>query len=99
MTLPAPRRPAIDVTAEPLVATKLYLPRRRRDLVARPQLLALLARAADVPLVLVDAPPGWGKTTLLAQWAAERDDAVGWVSLDLHDNDPTRFWTYLLAAL
>jgi LuxR family maltose regulon positive regulatory protein len=55
--------------------------------------------ARDARLVLVDAPPGWGKTTALSDWVSERPHRVAWVSLDPNDNDPVRFWTYVLAAL
>ncbi len=49
-------------------------------------------------MTLVSAPAGFGKTTLLAAWAAARPTAA-WLSLDPRDNDPTTFWTYLVAAL
>ncbi len=54
----------------PLLATKLFVPRPRRDAVPRPRLLAQLDRALTVPLTLVAAPAGFGKTTLLAEWIA-----------------------------
>ncbi len=50
-------------------------------------------------LTLVSAPAGFGKTTLLAQWLAESSIPVAWLSLEPEDNDPTRFLTYLIAAL
>jgi ATP/maltotriose-dependent transcriptional regulator MalT len=50
-------------------------------------------------LVLVTAPAGFGKTTLLADWARHTERQVGWLSIDAHDNDPARFWRYLTAAL
>ena len=52
-------------------------------------------------LMLLSAPAGWGKTTLLAQWAlgAGQDQRFGWLSLDSSDNDPVRFWMYVVAAL
>jgi LuxR family maltose regulon positive regulatory protein len=52
-------------------------------------------------LALVSAPAGYGKTTLLGDWIAQREleARVGWVSLDRGDNDPTRFWAYVVAAL
>jgi LuxR family transcriptional regulator, maltose regulon positive regulatory protein len=52
-------------------------------------------------LTLLSAPAGWGKTTLLAQWAlgAGEDQRFGWVSLDRSDNDPVWFWMYVIAAL
>lgn len=87
--------------AGPLVATKLYVPKLRGDLVVRPRLLERLRRAGS-RLTLVSAPAGFGKTTLLAEWldATPGDDrAVAWVSLDPSDNEPARFWTYVVTAL
>jgi LuxR family maltose regulon positive regulatory protein len=89
-------------TASPLLATKLHVPRRRSDLVARPRLLERLSRESDPKLTLVSAPAGFGKTTLLAEWlAAVSADgrSVAWLSLDKSDNNPTLFWTYLIGAL
>jgi LuxR family maltose regulon positive regulatory protein len=91
--------------AEPLVETKLLLPRPRRGAVPRPRLDALLARARDAPVTLVSAPAGFGKTTLLATWLAGEATAgdgrrpVAWVSLDERDCRATTFWSYLLLAL
>ena len=88
--------------ASPLLETKLHVPRRRRSLVARPRLSERLTRGAESALTLVSAPAGFGKTTLLAEWvaAAPADGpATAWLSLDPRDNDPTLFWTYLVAAL
>src|SRR5882757_9885292 len=88
--------------ASPLLATKLHMPRRQRDLVARPRLSERLSRGAESALTLVSAPAGFGKTTLLAEWlavAAADERSVAWLSLDQRDNDPALFWTYLVAAL
>ena len=88
--------------ASPLLETKLYVPRRRRDLVARRRLSERLSRAVESKLTLVSAPAGFGKTTLLTEWlaAAPADGpAAAWLSLDQRDNDPALFWTYLVAAL
>ncbi len=88
--------------ASPLLATKLHVPRRQRDLVARPRLSERLSRGAESALTLVSAPAGFGKTTLLAQWLAAVPAArrsVAWLSLDQRDNDPRLFWTYLVGAL
>src|SRR5665647_455470 len=86
----------------PLLETKLHVPRLRRDLVPRPRLSERLSRGAESALTLVSAPAGFGKTTLLTEWlaAAPADGrSVAWLSLDQRDNDPARFWTYLVAAL
>src|SRR6476620_5903650 len=90
------------VVTTPLLDTKLYVPRSRRGLVPRPRLSERLDRGAASKLVLVSAPAGFGKTTLLAEWltAATADGwSSAWLSLDQRDNDPALFWTYLVAAL
>ncbi len=86
----------------PLLETKLYLPSSRRPLVPRPRLVECLDRGAASTLMLVSAPAGFGKTTLLAEWlaAAPADGrSAAWLSLDRRDNDPALFWSYLVAAL
>jgi LuxR family transcriptional regulator, maltose regulon positive regulatory protein len=88
--------------AGPLLETKFHVPKRRRGLVARPRLTERLSRGAESALMLVSAPPGFGKTTLLTEWlAAEPADgrAAAWLSLDERDNDPALFWAYFVAAL
>jgi LuxR family transcriptional regulator, maltose regulon positive regulatory protein len=90
---------------DPLVETKLLLPRPRREVVPRPRLAGLLLRGSDGPVTLVSAPAGFGKTTLLASWFAtapstpDDDHLVAWVSLDERDREATSFWTYVLLAL
>jgi LuxR family maltose regulon positive regulatory protein len=83
----------------PLLITKLYIPRLDTKLLARPHLLELLDRAVNRPLVLITAPAGWGKTTLVANWARQAGHGVGWISLDEGDNDLARFWLHLIASL
>jgi LuxR family maltose regulon positive regulatory protein len=83
----------------PLLATKLYRPVPRGHLVLRPQLTMHLTQGAERPLTLVSAPAGFGKTTLLAQWLAERSTPSAWLSLDAEENDPARFLAYLVAAV
>ena len=86
--------------AGPLLESKLRLPRPRSQAVARSRLTEALDRGWDATVTLVCAPAGFGKTTLLTQWLSEMTDtAVAWVSLDEADNDPVRFWTYVIAAL
>lgn len=93
-TKPASGLPTVQV----LLKTKLYLPKVRLSRVCRPHLLSKLNKVRDRKLVLVSAPAGFGKSTLLAEWAAQADVAVGWFSLDGGDNDPHQFLRYLSAA-
>ncbi|MBL8777599.1 MAG: hypothetical protein JNK12_16780 [Acidimicrobiales bacterium] len=81
----------------PLLETKLHVPRRRRNLVARARLRVPLD--ADAAVTLVSAPAGFGKTTLVADWVGGLDAHVAWVSLDERDDEPTQFWTYVTTAL
>jgi LuxR family maltose regulon positive regulatory protein len=83
----------------PLLATKLHVPRPRAQLVQRAQLVERLQQGAERALTLVSAPAGFGKTTLLAQWLMESGMPVAWLSLEAEDNDPTRFLSYVIAAL
>ena len=88
-----------------LLETKLYVPRPRGGLVPRPRLSERLHWGTAAKLMLVSAPAGFGKTTLLTEWLAARPAALAderlaaWLSLDRGDNDPAAFWTYLIAAL
>jgi LuxR family maltose regulon positive regulatory protein len=83
--------------APELVEWKLRPPSIRPGIVARPALVDFL-EAQPVPLICVVAPPGYGKTTLLAQWAERRDRRVGWVSVDKRDNDPVMLLTSIAVA-
>jgi LuxR family maltose regulon positive regulatory protein len=73
----------------------------RKEWVQRPRLLEELARAVSAKLVLVDAPAGFGKTTLVAQWRASAIERrrFAWVSLDSGDDDPGRLWWHVVSAL
>src|ERR1700759_4344022 len=84
-----------------LLATKLHVPSIGAQLVHRAALLDALSAGCHRKLTLLSAPAGWGKTTLLAQWAlgADEDQQFGWLSLDASDNDPVWFWMYVVAAL
>jgi LuxR family maltose regulon positive regulatory protein len=79
---------------------KLWPPVDRVGLLPRASLQSLLQAGLQAKLCLLSGPAGFGKTTLLAQWCAvEGADRVAWVSLDEGDNDPTRFWVYIVEAL
>nr|BBH87044.1 helix-turn-helix transcriptional regulator [Thermosporothrix sp. COM3] len=91
--------------APPLLLPKLQPPRLSSALlIARERLLALLDGIYSHPLTLLVAPAGSGKTTLIRQWQTschvpEQIRSISWVSLEKSDNDPDRFWTYVLTAL
>ena len=92
-----------------ILVTKLFIPNPRSDLVNRPRLLEQLDQGLQRKLTLISAPAGFGKTTLIADWAqrlqvsstAESQSIarMAWISLDKDDNDPTRFVTYLISAI
>ncbi len=87
--------------ATQLLATKLYIPSPRPNLVLRPRLTARLAEALRLRhrLTLVSAQAGSGKTTLVSEWLHGQERPATWLSLDANDNDPRRFFSYLVAAL
>lgn len=82
-----------------LLTTKLHHPRLRTPFVVRPHLVARLQAGMASALTLVSAPAGFGKTTLLTQWITATSLPVAWLTLEPADNEPTRFLTYLIAAL
>jgi len=82
-----------------LLTTKLYIPQLSVDLVPRPRLYKRLDEGLTRKLTLVSASAGFGKSTLVASWLSERGQPAVWLSLDQGDNDPVRFWTYLIAAI
>jgi LuxR family maltose regulon positive regulatory protein len=82
-----------------LLATKLHAPRPRPGFLARPRLLERLSQGTAGALTLVCAPAGFGKTSLLGDWAQQSEQQVAWLSLDAGDSDPARFWRYVAAAL
>lgn len=83
-----------------LLSTKLYIPPPRANAVARSRLTEKLMTVLNQPgsFVLLSGPAGFGKTTLLSEFMAALKQPVAWISLDEGDNDPVRFWSYLIAA-
>ncbi len=82
----------------PLLITRFTVPPVRPTLLPRKHLIEVLDQSRSFPLILISAPTGFGKTTLLSAWASQHSQ-VAWLSLDEQDNDPARFWTYTIAAL
>src|SRR4051812_44518477 len=83
----------------PILTTKLYIPPPRPNAVPRTRLIARLNAGLHHKLILIAAPAGFGKSTLLSAWATSCNRPAAWLSLDNTDNEPTRFLTYLVAAL
>jgi LuxR family maltose regulon positive regulatory protein len=89
-----------DDLSAPLLRTKLIAPSSPR-LVVRESLIDAITEGLSQPLTLIYGPAGSGKTMLVAQWGASVGDRcpVAWLSLDAGDNDPARFWMYVIEAL
>jgi LuxR family maltose regulon positive regulatory protein len=83
----------------PILTTKLYIPLPRHQTVFRPRLIEQLNEGLHHKLILISAPAGFGKTTLVSEWLADCQQPAAWLSLDEADNNLTRFLTYLVAAL
>jgi LuxR family maltose regulon positive regulatory protein len=84
-----------------LAATKLHIPALRPGHMHRVELVAAMVAFPQTRLTLVSAAAGSGKTSLLSEWHADPRETrqFAWISLDLADNDPVRFWDGVLAAL
>lgn len=99
LNISAPR----DYDGALVVGSKLRPPPPRQGAVVRRELLGRLdeyTQDATVKLVLVTAPAGWGKTSLLGDWwSARKHTPSAWLSIDRGDNDPARFWAHLIAAM
>ena len=85
--------------ADSLIRTKLRMPYKRSELVARPRLQEKVAQGLRGPLTLIAAPAGFGKTTLVASCIADCEMPVAWLSLDKNDNQENRLLNYLVAAI
>lgn len=95
--------PATTSASGLLLTPKLHVPSLRSALVNRERLLARLDACLMNKLTLISAPAGFGKTTLVCQWIAERGryvnaPTIAWVALDAGDNDPARFWRYIITS-
>ena len=82
-----------------LLITKLYIPRPRPALITRPRLSNRLTEGLTHKLILISAPPGFGKTTILSDWISQSAFPFMWVSLDSRDNESARFWIYFITAI
>lgn len=85
-----------------LLEGKYRVPGRQPNTVARPRLAERLSASSRSALTVLSAPAGFGKTTLLTEWLATVPadaPSIAWLSLDHRDNDPARFWTYVVTAI
>ena len=85
--------------APAILVTKLYVPPPPPKAVLRPRLINRLNEGLRGKLILISAPAGFGKTTIVSEWVAACGQPVAWLSLDEGDSDPARFLIYLVAAL
>ena len=83
----------------PIIQTKFCAPRLTNDLIDRERLLALLDGSLEVPLTLVSAPAGYGKSVVVSQWLGRQEHNTFWLSLDSSDSDIRQFLSYLIADL
>lgn len=83
----------------PITRTKILLPRRRAELLARPRLLALLEELLDYRMMIIAAPAGYGKTSLLVDFASSTEWPVCWYALDGLDQDAFRFVAHFISAI
>ncbi len=84
---------------EPILRTKLHRPQPNAELIDRDRLITVMNAAREVPLTLVSAPAGYGKSVLVAQWAEQLDRPIAWLSLDASDSELRSFLQYFLAAV
>lgn len=85
--------------ALPIITTKIKIPPARAKILPRPRVFARLDAGKKRKLTLISAPAGYGKTTLLSEWAHQTKNVVAWISLDENDNDLGQFISYIAAAL
>lgn len=83
----------------PISQVKILVPQRRKELLSRPRLLGLLDDLLDFKLIIIAAPAGYGKTSLMIDYATSYDWPVAWLALDPLDQNPTRFLTYFITSI
>ena len=87
------------MTLDQILKTKLFIPPLREGLIARPRLTDLLDANISKKVSFISAPAGFGKSTLLSEWASHTKMPVCWVSLDPSEDDPIKFLSYLIASV
>jgi LuxR family transcriptional regulator, maltose regulon positive regulatory protein len=99
MAARSPTRGKPAASRRALLESKLHIPSRRPNIVRRTALLDRLRSTRRTPVVVVEAPAGYGKTTALAAWVRADRRRISWYSIDARDADPAVFVAYLAAAL
>lgn len=82
-----------------ILQTKLFIPHTHTPLVERPRLTESIAAGKNRKLILICAPAGFGKTSLVYQWIQQENPCIAWYALDEEDSKPERFFRYFIAAL
>ena len=82
-----------------VLATKLHIPPFRPSSISRPLLLDALEKGLSSKLTLISAPAGFGKTTILSEWAQKCEKPFAWFSVDERDNDPQRFFMHFITTI
>ncbi|WP_299026738.1 hypothetical protein, partial [uncultured Thermanaerothrix sp.] len=83
----------------PILPTKVFVPRRRNDLLTRPRLIDALHELLDYKLIIIAAPAGYGKTSLVVDFAHHTEWPFCWYALDALDREPVRFLSHLIASI
>jgi LuxR family maltose regulon positive regulatory protein len=83
----------------PVIRTKIIVPRRRSEILSRPRLLKILENVLDLKLLILAAPAGYGKTSLLVDFAYHTQVPVCWYALDSLDGDPQRFIAHFVSSI
>lgn len=101
MTVPSEHQLIMEKNRTLLLKTKFYTPMPRPNLVSRPRLMERLEESLRLQhrLTLISAKAGSGKTTLVSEWLHQQERSFAWLSLDVNDNDPRRYFSYLTEAL
>ena len=87
------------MTSDPILKTKLFIPPLQEGMILRPRLTDLLDANIEKKVSFISAPAGFGKSTLLAEWASRVSIPVCWVSLDPAEDDPVKFLSYLISSV
>lgn len=82
-----------------MLLTKIHIPSQKKNLVQRDNLSLKLSQVLESKLILISAPAGFGKTTLISEWINKNDIPTAWFSLNKGDNDPVDFLSYIILAI